>query len=81
MRRAASARWWHRSADAWAWTAGVLVLAAAGYYAFHGWGSANGWAGGSLLPQLAVLVALVLALSPAGRPSPRSRIAASSTKR
>jgi arabinofuranan 3-O-arabinosyltransferase len=76
----AAARWW-RSPDLWPWTAGFLVFAAAGWYAFHGWGSANGWGGDQLLPQLAVLVAVVLAVSSAGRPSPRSRIAGSSTKR
>ncbi len=73
---------WREPGDARAWTAGLLVLAASAYYAFHGWGAADGWGGSRLLPQLAVLLAVVLAVSSAvGRPSPRSRIAGSSTKR
>ena len=72
---------WRGPEDAWTLAAGGLVLLAAAYYAFHGWGAADGWGGAALLPQLAVLLALVLAVSSAGRPSPRSRIAGSSTKR
>ena len=74
-------RRWRGPEDTWAWAAGLSVLLAAAYYAFHGWGAAGGWGGARLLPQLAVLLALVLAVSSAGRPSPRSRIAGTSTKR
>ncbi|WP_165356866.1 alpha-(1-_3)-arabinofuranosyltransferase domain-containing protein [Nocardioides zhouii] len=74
-------RRWGAPGDAWSWTAGLLVLGAAVYYAFHAWGAADGWGGTRLLPQLAVLLAMVLVVSSAARPSERSRIAGSSTKR
>ena len=59
-------RW---SEDVWTWTSGFLVMAAALYYAFHGWGAELGWGGDRLLPQLAVVLAVVLAVSSAGRPT------------
>ena len=87
-RAGASSAHWPRSGGgggpttAWAWSSGFLVVAAAFYYAFHGWGSELGWGGDRLLPQLAVVLAVALAgvVRPDDR-AWRSRIAGSSTKR
>jgi arabinofuranan 3-O-arabinosyltransferase len=73
--------WWPWQEDTLDWLAGFLLLGAGAYYAFHGWGSEQGWGGERLLPQLLAAVALGLAVGAAGRPTFRRRIAGSSTSR
>ena len=68
---AVAARRW-LSAEAIAWGSGALVAAAAGFYWLRPLGSADGWAGTMVAPQLLVAAGLALSLC-VDLPRPRGR--------